>query len=140
MLNNEEAYTGSSVNFYLLLHAASELWFFLLAPPAISFDPFSESIYRIPYHFPVFNFINWPILCGVIRCGVVAYSIWKSLKICCLLIYKGDIKGILAAVKFRKDQCLRCWQENPTRKFNLTSTNTGLCSLMAISRAVWIAL
>jgi len=137
----KKIYMENSVNFHLLLDAASELWFFLLTPPAISFHPFSESIYRIPFLFPVVDFINWPILRRIIRCGVVSYSIWKGLKVYMLVNFQDDIKRFfLAIVSFRRDPCLGCWQENPTMKFNLTSTNTGLCLLMAISRAAWIAL
>jgi hypothetical protein len=66
---------------HLLSDSASKLRFICVTPPAVPFYPFSISIYRVSCHFPVFDFLQWPILGGVIRCGVVSYSVCKGLKV-----------------------------------------------------------
>lgn len=71
---------GTCMIDHLLSDAASKLRFICVTPPAVPFYPFSISIYRVSCHFPVFDFLQWPILGGIIRCGVVSYSVCKGLK------------------------------------------------------------
>lgn len=61
--------------FNLISNVVSKLNLPFIVPPHVPFHPFFESIYRVSRHFPVLNFVHWSILCRIVRCGVVSYSV-----------------------------------------------------------------
>lgn len=65
---------------YLLSQTVPKLRLSHVIPPTIPFYPLSKSRYRITRQSPPFNLVGGTILGRVIWCGVVSYSICKSLQ------------------------------------------------------------